>query len=98
MLSNVSSAIAGATVAGCVLWYHWFLVLRTDLGAMHQIAEDRYAVAVISGLDAGDVERLKEFARTALDGSRTRVYWTDQAHARETLESAARNEPRTATE
>ena len=75
-------------VAAYVLWYHWYLVLHADVGVLRRVALERRGVAVISDLDTDDTERLKEFGRTALDGARIRIYWTDQAHAEQALRAA----------
>jgi uncharacterized protein DUF5671 len=80
LIANLGHAASDALVAGIVLWYHWFLVLRADVAALREVAQTRQAVAVVAGLDPLDVTRLEQFVRTSLNGSRTRIYWTDQAH------------------
>ncbi len=91
---SLSDAMMDAVVAGSILWYHWFLVLRADLAALRESARARVAVAVVAGLDAASAARLEELVRTSLDGARTRLYWTDQAHAREVVAKALEQEGR----
>jgi hypothetical protein len=93
LVVDLGHALSAATVAGVVFGYHWFLVLRADLAALRGVAQMGQAVAVIAGLDAAGVEHLEQFARTSLDGARTRIYWTDQAHIRETVAAAKEGGP-----
>ena len=94
LLADLAHSATDAVVAGAVLAYHWFLVLRSDVAAARTAAEARQAVAVIAGLDNDDVARLQEFARTSLDGARTRIYWTDQAHAAALVKEQVEGSPR----
>lgn len=93
LVGNLGHALVDGLVSGAVLWYHWWLVLRADLAALRQAAQQRAAVAVIAGLDAAGVAALERFVRLSLDGARTRIYWTDEAHARETLGRALIEQP-----
>ena len=88
LVGNLSHALTDAIVAGTVLWYHWFLVMRADLAVLRQVTQTRLAVAVIAGLDAAGVRSLQDFVHASLNGARTRIYWTDQAHVRETVAQA----------
>jgi hypothetical protein len=88
LVGNLSHAVMDAIVAGTVLWYHWFLVMRADLSALRQVSQTRLAVAVVAGLDAAGVRTLEQFVHASLHGARTRIYWTDQAHVRETVTQA----------
>ena len=71
LLANLSHAGVDAVVAGVVLWYHWYLVLRADLAALRKLVDTRVGVAVIGGLDRAAADRLDVFVRTSLDGTRT---------------------------
>jgi hypothetical protein len=73
-------------VAAAVLWYHWWLVLRADLAALRQHASERLAVALVSGLDPAGAAQLERFARESLDRASVRLYWTDEAQARQALD------------
>jgi hypothetical protein len=84
LVGNLSHALTDAIVAGSVLWYHWFLVMRADLAVLRQVTQTRLAVAVVSGLDAVGVTSLQDFVHASLGCARIRIYWTDQAHLRET--------------
>jgi hypothetical protein len=88
LVGNLSHALTDGIVAGSVLWYHWFLVMRADLAVLRQVTETRLAVAVIAGLDAAGVRSLEQFVQASLDGARTRIYRTDQAHVRGTVAQA----------
>jgi hypothetical protein len=93
LVGNLSHAVVGGLVAGAVLWYHWWHVLRADLAAVRQAARQRAAVAVIAGLDASGVAMLQQFVRQSLDGARARIYWADEASAHETVGRALTEQP-----
>jgi hypothetical protein len=80
--------LADGLLFGAALIYHWWVVLRADVAATRHAASERAAVAVVAGLDAAAVEALQSFIRDSLGGARTKVYWTDAAHARAVVEEA----------
>jgi uncharacterized protein DUF5671 len=88
LMASLSHAAVHALVAGVVLWYHWYLVLRADLAALRTLVDTSVGVAVIGGLDRAAAERLDAFVRTSLEGTRTRIYWTDPQHTQEAVAQA----------
>jgi hypothetical protein len=86
---ELAHVVISGLVAATLLWYHWWLVLRADLAALRQAGRGRAAVAVVAGLDPASVERLERFVRESFDGARVKLYWTDEAGVRETVERAS---------
>jgi hypothetical protein len=91
--AELAHLLLNALVAAGVLWYHWWLVLRADLAALRQLGADQVAVAVIAGLDRAAAEQLQQFARESLDRARVRLYWTDEAHARQAVDRLSQAAP-----
>ena len=83
---QIAHLLATVLVAAMLLWYHWWLVLRADLAVLRQAGLGRAAVAVVTGLEPASVERLERFVAESLEGARVKLYWTDEAHVRETVE------------
>jgi hypothetical protein len=71
--AELGRLLANAAVAGVLLWYHWWLVLRADLAALRQLTPERTFAALVSGLDAAQLQALQAFSRESLPGASLRV-------------------------
>jgi hypothetical protein len=76
LVRELAHWLVNAAVAGAVLWYHWWLVLRSDLAALREAAGRRRASALVSGLDPEAARALERFVREQLVGASVRLEWT----------------------
>ena len=85
---ELSHLIETGLVAGLLLWYHGWLVLRADRAALRQPAGERLT-AVLAGLDAEQAAALRRFAQEALPGARLRIGGPERPGTDESSEAAA---------
>jgi hypothetical protein len=75
--AEMARLVANAGVAGLLLWYHWWQVLRADQAVLRQAQRGRSAIATISRLDPAGAESLERYVREALTGARIKLEWSD---------------------